>query len=128
MHFPWGHPRRPLAVILPCGARTFLGCGLSALHPQLFISLCPSLYPIFCPLSIPTQCTMCNVQYAMCKDYFLRERSVTVTQLHTPNSTLFTLSTLLKAFFPAAVLSLIQTMFFPPSDILLLLRISGKRR
>ncbi len=24
MHFPWGHPRRPLAVILPCGARTFL--------------------------------------------------------------------------------------------------------
>ena len=24
LHFPWGHPRRPLAVILPCGARTFL--------------------------------------------------------------------------------------------------------
>ena len=24
LHFPWGHPRRPLAVILPCEARTFL--------------------------------------------------------------------------------------------------------
>ncbi len=23
-HFPWGHPRSPLATILPCGARTFL--------------------------------------------------------------------------------------------------------
>ena len=23
-HFPWGHPRSPLATTLPCGARTFL--------------------------------------------------------------------------------------------------------
>ena len=29
LHFPWGRPRRPLAVILPCGARTFLGHALS---------------------------------------------------------------------------------------------------
>ena len=26
-HFPWGHPRSPLATILPCGARTFLRPG-----------------------------------------------------------------------------------------------------
>ena len=24
LHFPWGHPRRTLSVILPCEARTFL--------------------------------------------------------------------------------------------------------
>ena len=29
LHFPWGRPRRPLAAILPCGARTFLGHALS---------------------------------------------------------------------------------------------------
>jgi hypothetical protein len=28
-HFPAGHPDRPLAGTLPCGARTFLG-GLAA--------------------------------------------------------------------------------------------------
>ncbi len=35
LHFPWGRPRLPLAVIPPCGARTFLmqgGCGQSAKH------------------------------------------------------------------------------------------------
>lgn len=30
LHFPWGRPRRPLAVILPCGARTFLRYTLSS--------------------------------------------------------------------------------------------------
>ena len=25
-HYPWGHPRRMLSGILPCGARTFLVC------------------------------------------------------------------------------------------------------
>ena len=34
---------------------------------------------------------MYNVQCAMCNDYFLRERSVTAAQLHTPHSSLFTL-------------------------------------
>ena len=36
LHYPWGHPRRPLAVIPPCGARTFLAYNLSVLYPQLF--------------------------------------------------------------------------------------------
>ncbi len=28
-HFPWGHPRSPLATTLPCGARTFLPSRVS---------------------------------------------------------------------------------------------------
>ncbi len=31
LHFPWSHLHRPLTGILPCEARTFLTCGLSAL-------------------------------------------------------------------------------------------------
>ena len=39
LHFPEGFPYRPLAGILPCEARTFLTCGLSA--PAAAI-LCPA--------------------------------------------------------------------------------------
>ncbi len=37
------------------------------------------------PVCFNVQCAMCNVQCTMCNDYFLRERRVTVTQLHTPH-------------------------------------------
>ena len=42
------------------------------------------------PVCFNVQCAMYNVQCAMYNDYFLRERRVTVTQLHTPHSTLHT--------------------------------------
>ena len=37
-HFPWGHPRSPLATTLPCGARTFLPSEAGD-HPTPFRKL-----------------------------------------------------------------------------------------
>ncbi len=39
LHFPWSHLHRTLSGILPCEARTFLTCCLSALQPRLLILL-----------------------------------------------------------------------------------------
>ena len=39
LHFPWSRLHRPLTGILPCEARTFLTCGLSALAGAI---ICPT--------------------------------------------------------------------------------------
>ena len=47
-HYPWGHPRRTLSGILPCGARTFL-IWLKASRDHLSYSTVD--FSIFIPLS-----------------------------------------------------------------------------
>ena len=42
LHWPWSHLHRTLSGILPCEARTFLTCHLSAWQPRSFVLL------IFC--------------------------------------------------------------------------------
>lgn len=44
LHYPWGRPRRTLSGTLPCGARTFLMRGLSALRPRLSDPVAEVLY------------------------------------------------------------------------------------
>jgi len=39
LHWPWSHLHRTLSGILPCEARTFLVCRLSALQPRSFVLL-----------------------------------------------------------------------------------------
>ena len=39
LHFPWSHLRQTLSGILPCEARTFLTCSLSALQLRPFVLL-----------------------------------------------------------------------------------------
>jgi hypothetical protein len=45
-HFPWGHPRSPLATTLPCGARTFLPPEAGD-HPTPFRFAFSPLTPLF---------------------------------------------------------------------------------
>ena len=52
LHFPWGRPRRPLAAILPFGARTFLGHVLSECTRSC--SVCSQYY---CK-QLPAQCQL----------------------------------------------------------------------
>ncbi len=39
LHWPWSHLHRTLSGILPCEARTFLVCHLSARQPRSFVLL-----------------------------------------------------------------------------------------
>ena len=52
LHCPWGCPRRPLAVILPCGARTFLTKNFVLMRlPGLlsnFLLLLVSYFFVYC--------------------------------------------------------------------------------
>ena len=52
LHFPWGRPRRPLAVILPCGARTFLRYTLSSYTRDCLVCSQRLFYKISLLLSI----------------------------------------------------------------------------
>ncbi len=47
LHWPWSRLHRTLSGILPCEARTFLTCGLSALQPRLLVLLAFVLYHNF---------------------------------------------------------------------------------
>ena len=46
LHCPWSHLHRPLAGILPCEARTFLACGLSAPAAAVIRPTCLSLHSL----------------------------------------------------------------------------------
>ena len=63
LHFPWGRPRLPLAVILALGARTFLAPFLSEIGPLPSFPLTVTYYK--------PKALLCQIDRAFIKKYFL---------------------------------------------------------